>query len=214
MLWDLKHIYQYVLSAPTADVYMNTASSVTIRRAECLLWPSMMGSTVHFGSLTVLQHSSTLPIRTTNRSSVYNHSRIYSTIPTICWSCYKPKVINSPIRHNIYRSKYNAFSTTLSRIRWYTMMILRLSRWLHDRYMKYHFVNRINNLICTPFHHRRKNYIQPTNTISHTHTSNSIDCAQNLPPAVPLLVPHCTYYLFSLCICYLNSTTHNSAQIL
>ena len=179
----------------------------------------MMGSTIHFSSLTVLQHSSTLPIRTTNRSGVRNHSKIYSTIPTICWSYYKPKVINSPIRHNIYRSKYNAFITALSRIRWYTMMVLRLSRWLHYRCMKYHCVNRINNLICKnndiPFHHLRKNYIQLTNTISHIQThSNSNECSQNLPLAVPLPVPHCTYCLFPLCICYHNSTTHNSAQIL
>jgi hypothetical protein len=37
-------------------------------------------------------------------------------IPTIYWSYYEPKVINNPIRHKIYRSKYNGFSTTLSRI--------------------------------------------------------------------------------------------------
>ena len=169
-------------------MYIQTwLSSVTIRRADCLLWPSRMGSTVCFSSLPVLQYSSTFR----------NHSTIYSMIPTIYWTYYKPKVINGPICHNIYRRKYNAFSTTLSRISWYTTMILRLSRWWHYRYMKYNFINRINNLICRnndiPFHHLRKNYIQPTNTTAHTYTRNSIKCSQNLQATVPLLVPHCTY---------------------
>ena len=185
--FDNINIRQYALEFSNANIsifkvslqlmYIQTwLSSVTVRRAECLLWPSRTGSTVHFSSHTVLQHSSILPIHSTHRSSVRNHSRIYSMIPTIYWSYYKLKVINSPIRHNMYRSKYNGFSTTLSRISWYTTMILRLSRWLHYRYMKYHFVNRINNLICKnndiPFHHLRKNYIQPTNTTAHTHTRN------------------------------------------
>lgn len=115
--------------------------------------------------------SSTLPLRTINRSSIRNHRRVRSVIPTIHRANYKPKVIKSPIRCNIHRSKHNIFPTTLPRPSRNTTTILRLSWCLH--HMKYHFINRVNNLIRKsnniPIHYMRKNCIKPTNPIPNTH---------------------------------------------
>jgi len=68
-----------------------------------------MGSTIHsvvslFYNI-VAHFQYVLPIG----AVLGNRSKIYSTIPTIYWSYYKPKVIKSLIRHNTYRNKYNAF---------------------------------------------------------------------------------------------------------
>ena len=92
-------------------------------------------------------------------------------IPLICRAYNKPKMIKGPIHCYIRRSKFNLFSSTLPWISRHATTILRLPRCIH--YMKHHFINRINNLICKcnniPIHHMRKNYIKPTNLISHPH---------------------------------------------
>lgn len=108
--------------------------------------------------------NNTLPLLSIDRRSLRNHGRFHSIIPT-----------KSPIRRNIHRSKYNILRTTLSRINWHTMTILKLPRSLY--YMKHNFIDRINNLIRKndniPFHHLRKNYIKPRNS-SSKRTRNSI----------------------------------------
>jgi len=92
-------------------------------------------------------------------------------IPTIHWTYNKPKMIKSPICCYICRGKSNILPPTLPRVSWYATTILRLPRRIH--YMKYHFINRVNNFIRKsnniPIHHVRKNYIKSTNSIPYTH---------------------------------------------
>jgi hypothetical protein len=106
----------------------------------------------------------TLPLLSIDRRILLYHGSFHSIIPT-----------KSPIRRNIHRSKYNILLTTLSRINWHTMMILRLPRNLC--YMKHHIIDRINNPFrknnSIPFHHLRKKYIKPRNS-SPTRTRDSI----------------------------------------
>jgi hypothetical protein len=61
--------------------------------------------------------NNTLPLLSMDRRSLYNHGRFHSIIPT-----------KSTIRRNIHRSKYKILPTTLSRINWHTITILRLPR--------------------------------------------------------------------------------------
>ena len=62
--------------------------------------------------------SITLPLRLINRSSPHNHRRVYSLIPTINWSYYKPEMIKGSICGNVYRSKYSILPTTFLRLAW------------------------------------------------------------------------------------------------
>lgn len=118
-----------------------------------------------------LLRSSTFPLRTINRSSICNHRRIRSMVPTIHRTNYKPQMTKSPIRCNIFRSKHNILPTTLPRTSWNTTTILRLPRRIY--HMKHHLINRINNLIRKsnniPIHYMRKNRIKPTNSIPNSY---------------------------------------------
>jgi hypothetical protein len=109
--------------------------------------------------------SSTLPLCSIYRSSICNHSGVYSVISPIHRTNIKPQVTQSTIHSNICRSKYNLLSPTLLRASRNTPTILRLPWWLH--HMKHCFIHRINDFASKSYninlHHLRKNKNKPTN---------------------------------------------------
>jgi hypothetical protein len=93
-----------------------------------------------------LLRSSTFPLCTINGSSICNYRRLCAVIPVIYRSYYKPKMTKGPIYRYVRRSKPNILPTTLPGISWYATTILRLPRCIY--YLKYHFINRVNNFFC------------------------------------------------------------------
>lgn len=88
--------------------------------------------------------SSPLPLRTINRSSIRNPSRIYPLIPPIHWIHPTLNMGQNTLWSNIRRSKPNLLPSTLPRPSRNTTTILGLPRCLHT--MKHHLISRVTNL--------------------------------------------------------------------
>lgn len=91
--------------------------------------------------------SSTFPLRTKNGSCIRYFCSIYTLIPTSIRFDPTYTMGQCPILPDIFRCKFNLFSTTLSRFKGYTTTIFRLSRCLYK--MKCSFLIRVSSLICS-----------------------------------------------------------------
>lgn len=89
---------------------------------------------------------STFSLCSINRRSICYYRRTHSLISTIHRLYLKSNYNKNPILGNIYRSKHNIFSTTLSRTIRHTSTILRFSRCLYPmKYSILYWVNHFNS---------------------------------------------------------------------
>lgn len=80
-----------------------------------------------------------------HRSSICYFRRNYLLIPLNTKNCFKSHLVKSSFYYYIYWSKSTILSTTLSRIKWNTLSLFRLSRCLHN--MEYCIFHRLNYIL-------------------------------------------------------------------